>query len=100
MIEFVRHQSSLALPGERLVGSTEILESVFGQWKTMERQESNCGITSLILSLGSMLGQWPLSRLPAALEATPVKAVKSWCKQSLPPSVQSQRRLAFAASPP
>lgn len=100
LIEFVRQQSSLALPGERLVGSTEILESVFGKWKTLERQESNSGVTSLILSLGSMLGQWPLSRIQAALEATPVKAVKSWCKQSLPPSVQSQRRLAFAASPP
>lgn len=100
LIEFVRHQSSLALPGERLVGSTEILESVFGKWKTLERQESNSGITSLILSLGSMLGQWPLSRIEAALEATPVKAVKSWCELNLPPSVQSQRRLAFSTSPP
>ena len=100
LIEFVRQQSLLALPGEQLVGSTEILESVFGKWKALERQESNSGITSLILSLGSMLGEWPLSRIQAALEATPVKAVQSWCELNLPPSVQSQRRLAFAAAPP
>ncbi|MFM9966508.1 MAG: hypothetical protein ACKV2Q_35470, partial [Planctomycetaceae bacterium] len=63
-------------------------------------QESNSGITSFILSLGSMLGEWPLYRIQAALEATPVKAVKSWCKLNLPPSVQSQRRLAFSVSTP
>ena len=100
MIEFVRQQSASARPAERLLGSTEILESVFGKWKTLERQESNSGITSLILSLGSMLGKWPSSRVREALEATPVKAVHSWCATSIPTSVQSQRRLAFAASSP
>ena len=96
LIEFVRQQSSIARPGERLVGSTEILESVFGKWKTLERQESNSGITSLILSLGSMLGKWTLPRVQEALEATPVKAVLSWCAASLPVSVQSERRIAFS----
>lgn len=100
LIEFVRQQSASAQPAERLVGSTEILESVFGKWKTLERQESNSGITSLILSLGSMLGKWTSSRVREALEATPVKAVHSWCAASIPTSVQSQRRLTFAASPP
>jgi hypothetical protein len=98
--EFVRGQSQAAQPGEHLVGSTEVLESVFGKWKTLEHQESLSGITSLILSLGSLVGQWPLSRIKTALEATPVKHVVNWCHEHLPPTVQSQRRLAFAASPP
>ena len=98
--EFVRGQSQAAQRGEHLVGSTEVLESVFGKWKTLEHQESLSGITSLILSLGSLVGQWPLSRIKAALEATPVKHVVNWCHERLPPTVQSQRRLAFAASPP
>jgi hypothetical protein len=98
--QFVRGQSQAAQPGERLVGSTEVLESVFGKWKTLEHQESRSGITSLILSLGSLVGQWPLSRIKAAMEATPVKHVVNWCREHLPPTVQSQRRLAFAAPPP
>jgi hypothetical protein len=98
--EFVRMQSQAARPGERLVGSTEVLESVFGKWKTLEHQESRSGITSLVLSLGSLVGQWPLSRIKAALEAIPVKHVVEWCHEHLPPSVQSQRRLTFAAPPP
>jgi hypothetical protein len=98
--EFVRGQSQSAQPGEHLLGSTEVLESVFGKWKTLEHQESLSGITSLILSLGSLVGQWPLARMKAALEATPVKQVLNWCHEHLPATVQSQRRLALAASPP
>jgi hypothetical protein len=83
-----------------LVGSTEVLESVFGKWKTLERQEARQGITSLILSLGALVGSWPLARITEALEATPVKQVVEWCREHLPSSVQSQRRLAFAAQAP
>ena len=95
LVQFVRTQSAGTQPGERLVGSTEVLESVFGKWKTLERQESNSGITSFLLSLGAMLGTWTASRLQEALKQTPVKQVKSWCRTHLSPSVQSQRRLAF-----
>ena len=53
---FVGVQSQAARPGERLVGSTEVFESAFGKWKTLERQESRSGITSLVLSLGLLVG--------------------------------------------
>jgi len=93
---FVRESSASAKPGECLVGSTEVLESLFGKWKTLERQESQSGITGLILSLGALLGAWPPSRIQAALEATPVKHVLRWCQENLPDSVQSQRRFALS----
>lgn len=100
LCEFAGLQSQFARPGERLVGSTEVLESVFGKWKTLERQESRNGITSLVLSLGSLVGQWSASRIKAALEATPGKHVVQWCREHLAASVQSQRRLAFAPLAP
>jgi len=93
---FVRESSAAAGPGECLIGSTEVLESLFGKWKTLERQESQSGITGLVLSLGALLGVWPASRIQAALEATPVKHVVRWCQENLPSSVQSQRRIAFS----
>jgi hypothetical protein len=99
LTEFAGLQSQAARPGERLVGSTEVLESVFGKWKTLEHQESRSGVTSLVLSLGSLVGKWPLSRITAALEATPVKHVTDWCREQIPSTVQSQRRLAFATKP-
>jgi hypothetical protein len=96
---FVRESSASARHKECLVGSTEVLESLFGKWKTLERQESQSGITGLILSLGALLGTWTSSRIQAALEATPIKHVVSWCQDNLPSSVQSQRRIAFSKSP-
>jgi hypothetical protein len=93
---FVRKSSAAASPDECLIGSTEVLESLFGKWKTLERQESQSGITGLILSLGALLGAWPPSRIQAALEATPVKHVVNWCQDNLPSSVQSQRRTALS----
>ena len=100
LVQFVREQSAPARPHEVLVGSTEVLESVFGKWKNLERQESQSGITRLVLSLGALLGPWTKSRITTALEQTPVKHVLTWCERHLPPSVQSQRRLAFATSTP
>ena len=93
---FVHKSSAAASPDECLIGSTEVLESLFGKWKTLERQESQSGITGLILSLGALLGTWPPSRIQAALEATPVKHVVNWCQDNLPSSVQSQRRIALS----
>jgi len=98
LIEFARSQSEGTYSHEHLVGSTEIVESLFGKWKTLERQESNSGITSLVLSLGAMLGNWDNLRIQHALEKTPVKNVEDWCQKHLPPSVQSQRKLAFSHS--
>ncbi len=56
MYQFAQVQSEQARPGERLVGSTEVIESVFGKWKNLERQESSSGITTLVLGLGSLIG--------------------------------------------
>ena len=99
-VEFVRVQSGFARPGERLVGSTEVLESLFGKWKHLERQESQSGVTGFVLSLGAIAGKWPLSRIQAALESTPVKHVEAWCEQYFPATLQSQRRLAVAPTSP
>ena len=96
LFEFVRAQSSHSNGEERLLGSTEVLESLFGKWKSLERQESRSGITSLILGLGALLGDWPLSRVEAGLKQVGVKQAMDWCRKHLPPSVQSQRRLAFS----
>lgn len=93
---FVAEQSAAARPGERLVGSTEILESCFGKLKNLERQQSQSGFTGLILSLGALLGTWTEETVKTALERTPWKAVTKWCADHLGPSLQAQRQEAFA----
>lgn len=94
--KFAWEQSSTLQPGERLPVSSEVLESGFGKWKELTRQQSKSGITSLILSFGAILGDWSLERIRNALEATPVKGVRNWVANFLPQSVQSERRALFA----
>ncbi len=95
LLQFVRQQSAGLQGHERLVGSTEVLESLFGKWKTLERQESQSGITSQALSLGVLVGKWPVERVAEGLQEVGVKHVANWCQTHLPRSVQSERRLAF-----
>ncbi len=99
-ITFACGQSASARPGERLVGSSEVEESVFGKLKTLEGDQSRSGFTRYVLSLGALVGDWTSTRIKEALEKTPVKMVQAWCAEHLPVSVQAQRRLAFSSLQP
>jgi hypothetical protein len=93
MISFIAEQAWVArLGGERLIGSTEILESLFGELKTLERQQCESGLTGLMLVLGAILSPCIPEEINEALEATPWKAVQAWIEDQLGPTVQSQRR--------
>ena len=93
MIRFIEEQAWVArLGGERLIASTEILESLFGELKTLEGQQSESGLTGLMLVLGAIVSPWSQEEMNEALEATPWKAVRAWIEQRLGPTVQSQRR--------
>jgi len=80
---------------ERFVASTEILESSFGRLKRVERQQSQDGMTGLVLALGAMVGTCTETDLNAALEATPQKKVDNWVGRVLGQSMQWFRRQFF-----
>lgn len=97
LIAFAGDQSASARLGERLVGSSEVEESVFGKLKSLEGDQSRSGFTRYVLSLGALVGNWTSARIKEALEETPVKLVQAWCAEHLPISVQAQRRHAFSS---
>ena len=93
MLIFVRlHATAVRRPGELLIASTEILESLFGELKTLERQQAGSGLTGLMLALGAIVSAWTDEETTKALEATPWKAVQAWIDERLGPTVQSERR--------
>lgn len=81
---------------ERFVASTEILESAFGKLKRVEGQQSQDGMTGLVLTLGAMVGNCSESELQEALEKTPEKKVDGWISRVLGRSMQWLRRQFFA----
>ncbi len=93
MIRFIEEQAWVArVGGERLIGSTEVLESLFGEFKSLQGQQSESGLTGLMLVLGSLVSPWTPEEFQAALKAIPGKAVQPWVEDQLGVTVQSQRR--------
>ena len=96
LIEFLVDESSKVRQGERLPGTTEVLESCFGKLKALEDGQSKSGFTGLVLSLGAIVSNWTTDTIEQALERCGVREVLDWCRKNLGTSVQSQRRRAYA----
>jgi len=95
LLAFVCQEAAKARPGERLLGSSEIIESVFGRLKQVERTQAKSGFTGLILSVCAMVSPTTEAVVQHALETVSTAKVLEWCKKHLGPSVQSKRRALF-----
>jgi hypothetical protein len=95
LLGFVKEQSLKAKPNERLIGSSEVIESVFGKLKRFEQDQAKSGFTGLLLSVGAIVSKTTSEVVQKAMEAVRTKDVIEWCKETLGQSVQSKRREAF-----
>lgn len=85
-----------ALPvGERLIGSTEVLESAFGVQKRLSRDQSESGLTVLSVGLGAMLGAATPEQMRADADRVPEKTVQTWATRTFGKTVQWLRRQFF-----
>jgi len=98
VLEFVWMESAKAAPDERLVGSSDVIESVFGKVKHLEGAQSNQGFTGLILGAAAMVAPTDQQVVRAAMERVSTAEVQQWCRDHLGESVQAQRRRLFATS--
>jgi hypothetical protein len=98
LIEFVASQSSAAKEGERLMGSSECLESLIGKGKRLEGQQSRSGFTKTILGMAAAVVQPTRENVVQSLEAVKTHDLLAWCREKLGISVQSQRRQALAVT--
>ena len=96
LIDFVRVQGSVCKKDERLLGSSEIIESVFGKQKHLERDYAKEGFTSLILGIGAFVGEMTIDTVKEALINTPVKTIVKWCKEELGETLQSKKSEAYS----
>lgn len=95
LLSFVAEESFKAKPDERLVGSSEVLESVFGKLKYLEGDQVKSGFTGLLLSLPAMLSTTTGEVIHQAMEMVSTKKVLDWCSKYIGKSLQAKRREAF-----
>ncbi len=97
LLDFVAHEAAKAHAKERLLGSSEIIESVLGKQKRLEQDQAKSGFTGLLLGVCAMVADTTREVIQQALETVSTQQVIDWCREMLGPSIQSQRRAVFAA---
>lgn len=100
LIAFVAQESAKAHPSERLLGSSEVIESILGKLKRLERDQAKSGFTGLLLSIGAMVASTTSDVILKALESVPTKEVLAWCKEMLGCSVQAKRQRTLTSHGP
>ena len=96
LIEYVLDASLKAKPGERLLGSSEVIESVFGKFKYMQREQVKGSLTGLVLAIPAMVSKTTQDVVMRALETVPVDQVRTWVKETFGKSAQTRRNEAFS----
>jgi hypothetical protein len=97
LAKFVADQARQLRPGERLPGCSEVIETCFGKFKSLEGEQAKGGFTGLLLALAACLAERTQEVVHEALRTTRTDDVIAWIKAKLGATVGSKRRLAYRA---
>jgi hypothetical protein len=82
--------------GVNYLGSSEILESLFGKFKDIEGNHASSGLTSMVLGIPALLGKLDETIVAKALAEVSVADVEKWIKKNMGQTFLSKRRQALA----
>jgi hypothetical protein len=97
LLAFVAAEERKVAPDERLLGSSEVIESAFGKLKRLERDQAKNGFTGLVLGMAALVSVTTSEVIHKALATVPTKEVLAWCKENLGQSIQVINKELFAA---
>ena len=98
LAQFVARQTKPLKAGERLPGTSEVIESAFGKFKTVERDQAKGGFTGLLLGFAACVAERTQEVVQEALDKTRTRDVIAWIKGKLGDTVGSKRRIAYQAA--
>ncbi len=98
LLSFVgEQQSEFYLPKERWPASNEVIESIFGKQKFIERDQSGNGFTGLILAMAAIVSTLSDEIIKKAMMSFSTKDVIDWCKKQIGQSVQAKQREVYSS---
>lgn len=98
LLEFTKGQMARVPQDSRFPGSSEVLESIIGKYKSMQGERGQFGVTGMLLSIGAFVGRLTVDCIGTALATINGAAVQAWEKTHLGATIQSQRKQAFPTS--
>jgi len=96
LVKFVLESESVLQPGERLPLSTQLLESVFGQYKQLEGQHSKSGFTGLVSCIPLLHSSPTPTSVRKSFAEVSKKQVAEWVTAKVGRTLISKRRAAYA----
>jgi hypothetical protein len=98
LANFVAGQAKQLKLGERIPGTSEVIESAFGKYKVVERDQAKGGFTGLLLALAACVAERTQEVVHETLQQTKTKEVIAWIRTKLGETVGSKRRIAYRAA--
>jgi hypothetical protein len=98
LLAFISEEELKAKRGERLLGSSEVIESVFGKLKRLEQDQAKSGFTGLLLGIGAIVSKTTKEIVEKAMETVSTEKVHRWLKEKLGKSVQAKRMEVFSSN--
>jgi hypothetical protein len=91
LLEFLQAQASQVPEGERLLGSSEVLESIIGKFKSLAGERGHHGLTGMVLAIGATVGPIRVDSAQVALSTVQNRDLWNWCHAHLGSTLQSLR---------
>lgn len=95
LITFTADSEKQLDEGIRVPQSTEILESSFGLYKTLEKQHSKGGFTGLLSALPGLLRRSTPALIRESFARVSVKQMRQWTREKLGTTLGSKRQAAY-----
>jgi len=95
ILDFIEKFTADMKEGEIFLGSSEILESLFGKLKNLIYEDSKRGFTPFALSAAACLGKLDVDVVQQAIGTVSDKQVKEWCLANIGETITSLRRRLF-----
>jgi hypothetical protein len=89
---FLLEQSKGLNPGKRFLGSSEVLETLFGKLKYMEHEQTVFGFTSLVIAAMAHVGPIENEIIEQAIKSVKLSDIDEWSAKEIGRSVQSERK--------
>ena len=98
LLEFVTQESKKLKKGQRVLGHTEVLESLLGKYKQIQGRHSQGGMTASLLNIGAVVTNRTPELIEQALTSVSTKTINAWVHQHLGQTVASKQKTAFGSS--
>ena len=92
ILSFIKEQQKVCNQNERLLHSSQLIESLFGKLKFLEKEQSKSSFTNLILSVGAMVSKTTTTGIKKALETVNIDMINKWSKEKIGTTIQAQRK--------